>query len=57
MQMLTLTPVVCILAGIAFSTIFEKFICEETIESKKIGETKEAKESAGIINCEVINYQ
>jgi len=48
--MLTLTPVVCILAGIAFSTIFEKFITEEALESKKGGDPKEAKESAGKFN-------
>lgn len=52
--MLTLTPVVCILAGIAFSTIFDKYIIEESNEvvSKKNGEVKDGKEpmsGAGLV--------
>uniref|UniRef100_A0A915DK88 dolichyl-diphosphooligosaccharide--protein glycotransferase n=1 Tax=Ditylenchus dipsaci TaxID=166011 RepID=A0A915DK88_9BILA len=42
--MLTLTPVVCILAGIAFSTIFEKYMIEEG-DCKKNGDLKETKET------------
>lgn len=44
--MLTLTPVVCILAGIAFSCIFEKYMIEEG-DSKRNGDSKESKESTG----------
>jgi hypothetical protein len=44
--MLTLTPVVCILSGIAFSCIFEKYMLED-VDSKKTGENKEVKESTG----------
>jgi asparagine N-glycosylation enzyme membrane subunit Stt3 len=44
--MLTLTPVVCILSGIAFSSVFEKYMLED-VDSKKTGENKEIKESGG----------
>ncbi|KAI1729085.1 oligosaccharyl transferase STT3 subunit domain-containing protein [Ditylenchus destructor] len=42
--MLTLTPVVCILAGIAFSTIFDKYMVEEG-ECKRNGDIKDSKET------------
>ncbi|KAI1721475.1 oligosaccharyl transferase STT3 subunit domain-containing protein [Ditylenchus destructor] len=42
--MLTLTPVVCILAGIAFSTIFDKYMVEEG-ECKRNGDIKDSKEA------------
>lgn len=46
--MLTLTPVVCVLSGIAFSTIFEKYMIEETEAKKTNGEVaKENKETTG----------
>jgi hypothetical protein len=41
--MLTLTPVVCILSGIAFSCIFEKYMVED-VDPKKTGENKELKD-------------
>lgn len=44
---LTLTPVVCILAGIAFSSVFEKYLVEET-NSKRPVDSKESKETSGL---------
>lgn len=49
--MLTLTPVVCILAGIAFSNIFEKYLIDE--ECKKNVDGKEVKEGNNGINFKV----
>lgn len=46
--MLTLTPVVCILAGIAFSHIYEKFMVDDGEGSKKNGENKEDKSGIGL---------
>lgn len=43
--MLTLTPVVCILAGIAFSNIFDKYLIDE--DCKKNVDNKELKEGNG----------
>lgn len=43
--MLTLTPVVCILAGIAFSNIFDKYLVDET-DCKKNAESKEVTSSS-----------
>ena len=42
--MLTLTPVVCVLSGIAFSSIFEKYMLED-VEPKKPGESQVLKDS------------
>jgi hypothetical protein len=44
--MLTLTPVVCVLSGIAFSSIFEKYMLED-VEPKKPGESQVLKDSNG----------
>lgn len=44
--MLTLTPVVCVLSGIAFSNIFEKYTADES--DKKSIDGKESKETGGI---------
>ncbi|KAF7632801.1 hypothetical protein Mgra_00007790 [Meloidogyne graminicola] len=44
--MLTLTPVVCVLSGIAFSCVFEKYMLED-VEQKKVGEGKDAKDGTG----------
>ncbi|CAK5085693.1 unnamed protein product [Meloidogyne enterolobii] len=44
--MLTLTPVVCVLSGIAFSCIFEKYMLED-VEQKKAGEGKDLKDGMG----------
>lgn len=41
--MLTLTPVVCILAGIAFSNIFEKYLVDEA-DCKRNSDSKDFKE-------------
>jgi dolichyl-diphosphooligosaccharide--protein glycosyltransferase len=43
--MLTLTPVVCVLAGIAFSSIFDKYATEEG--DKKYAENKDLKDANG----------
>ena len=45
--MLTLTPIVCVLSGIAFSSIFEKYATEDN-EVKKSAEIKELKDTNGI---------
>lgn len=42
--MLTLTPIVCVLSGIAFSSIFEKYATEDN-EVKKSAEIKELKDT------------
>lgn len=50
--MLTLTPAVCVLAGIAFSNIFEKYMLDEA-EAKKGGEwreTKDTKDGGGLFD-------
>uniref|UniRef100_A0A1I8BXU8 dolichyl-diphosphooligosaccharide--protein glycotransferase n=1 Tax=Meloidogyne hapla TaxID=6305 RepID=A0A1I8BXU8_MELHA len=44
--MLTLTPVVCVLSGIAFSCIFEKYMLED-VEQKKGCEGKDLKDGTG----------
>lgn len=41
--MLTLTPVVCVLAGIAFSHTYEKFMVDDTDNPRKNGEQKDDK--------------
>lgn len=46
--MLTLTPVVCILSGVAFSCIFEKYMIEET-DTKRSVDSKESKEASGLL--------
>lgn len=45
--MLTLTPVVCVLSGIAFSNIFEKYMLED-VDSKKVSEGRDAKDGKHI---------
>lgn len=39
--MLTFTPVVCVLAGIAFSNVFEKFMFDESIKREDAALTKD----------------
>lgn len=58
--MLTLTPAVCILSGIAFSKIFENFLKEEssvTNSGTKVVEEKQpAKDKTPSKSSQVITY-
>lgn len=58
--MLTLTPAVCILSGIAFSKIFENFLKEESsvtnngtkaVEEKQPAKDKTPSKSSQVITC------
>lgn len=48
--MLTLTPVVCVLAGIAFSHTYEKFMVDDGESSKKNGDNKDDKSGLLFLN-------
>lgn len=50
--MLTLTPVVCVLAGIAFSHTYEKFMVDDGESSKKNGDNKDDKSGLLFLNAE-----